>query len=443
MTLASLLVEKGYAVIRVYSAEFPDEITSLVPKNITPVVWAGTIYHKVMPGDADPSVHLQSVRDTLKAIMEVKGVHVENFMVGCESGVELTDELTNLWQKEWGGSGKHIMTNGTKMSRARRDKHEMGEAVRKAGVRAVKQELIAGGSFGDVEKFVDSCKDPQGNFRVVLKPVASAGSEGVYFATTLEECRRYYDEIFVSKNVFGHVNDSVLIQEFLEGKEYVVDSVSVDGIHKTVAIWEYDKRACNGAQFVYYGMRLYETEDGGREDALVKYMHSVLDALEVKHGPSHGEVMWTSTGPCLVEVGCRPHGGEGTFVKLADGPIGYNQLSVMIDAHENRSKFYSLPDRPKKLKGSSMEVCLVSHQEGTLVDIPLLPKIEELESFVEAEMKTSVGEHVPLTIDFITSPGAILLSHPDKSVVERDQERIHELEENGLFEIRRMRLETL
>ena len=65
-------------------------------------------------------------------------------------------------------------------------------------------------------------------------------------------------------------------------QEYVVDSVSIEGIHKTVAIWEYDKRSANGAKFVYYGMRLYESETGEREDELVKYMHSVLDALEIR-----------------------------------------------------------------------------------------------------------------------------------------------------------------
>ena len=70
--------------------------------------------------------------------------------------------------------------------------------------------------------------------------------------------------------------------------------------------------------------------------ALVDYMHKVLDALEIRNGPSHGEIMWTKDGPCLVEVGSRPHGGEGTFVQLVEQPIGYSQLSVMIDAHENR-----------------------------------------------------------------------------------------------------------
>jgi hypothetical protein len=207
--------------------------------------------------------------------------------------------------------------------------------------------------------------------------------------------------------------------------------LSVEGHHRTVAIWEYDKRSVNGAQFVYYGMRLYESEDGEREDALVKYMHLVLDALDVKHGSSHGEIMWTSTGPCLIEVGSRPHGGEGTFVSMTEKPIGYNQLSVLIDAHENRSKFYALPERPAKLMAHSMEACLVNTTEGHLESIPGIDEVRKLESFVADEIKVDIGGFMPITVDFITSPGSIMLCHEDKEVLERDQEKIHELMSSG------------
>ncbi len=44
--------------------------------------------------------------------------------------------------------------------------------------------------------------------------------------------------------------------EYLDGTEYVVDSVSRDGVHRICAIWEYDKRSVNGANFVYFGMEL-------------------------------------------------------------------------------------------------------------------------------------------------------------------------------------------
>ena len=34
------------------------------------------------------------------------------------------------------------------------------------------------------------------------------------------------------RNGLGLINDAVLAQEFLEGKEYVIDKVSKDGVHK-------------------------------------------------------------------------------------------------------------------------------------------------------------------------------------------------------------------
>ena len=132
--------------------------------------------------------------------------------------------------------------------------------------------------------------------------------------------------------------------------------MSHESEHKCVAIWEYDKQPANGAQFVYYGMRLYQSDGGAREDALVRYVFSVLDALFVRHGPSHAEVMWLAgeQAPCLVEVGCRPHGGEGTFHDLVETPIGYSKLSVMLDAIEKPYRFHRLPARPERFSAAAI-----------------------------------------------------------------------------------------
>ena len=55
-------------------------------------------------------------------------------------------------------------------------------------------------------------------------------------------------------NGLGHTNHGALCQEFLSGTEFVIDGVSRDGVYKVTAIWEYDKRSVNGANFVYFGM---------------------------------------------------------------------------------------------------------------------------------------------------------------------------------------------
>ena len=70
--------------------------------------------------------------DTVKELRALP-VHILGIIVGCESGVECCDSLSEAL----GG----FPTNGVTMSLARRDKYPMGEAVRAAGLRAVKQQL--------------------------------------------------------------------------------------------------------------------------------------------------------------------------------------------------------------------------------------------------------------------------------------------------------------
>jgi hypothetical protein len=68
-------------------------------------------------------------------------------------------------------------------------------------------------------------------------------------------------------------------------KEYVVDHVSRNGVHKTMMCWVYDKRPKNGSQFVYFGMWPIDPRS---EEAqlLIPYTRGVLDALGMAHGVS-------------------------------------------------------------------------------------------------------------------------------------------------------------
>jgi hypothetical protein len=48
------------------------------------------------------------------------------------------------------------------------------------------------------------------------------------------EVRFAFDKINGQINGLGSVNEGVLVQEFLGGVEYAIDSVSRDGVHKIV-----------------------------------------------------------------------------------------------------------------------------------------------------------------------------------------------------------------
>ena len=103
--------------------------------------------------------------------------------------------------------------------------------------------------------------------------------------------------------------------------------MSKDGLHKVAAIWEYDKRPANGAAFVYYGSKLITTESAQSQE-MVRYADNVLDALYIRNGPSHMELICCDDGPYLVEVGSRCQGGKGTWIQIAQDCIGYTQVSL-------------------------------------------------------------------------------------------------------------------
>ena len=201
-------------------------------------------------------------------------------------------------------------------------------------------------------------------------------------------------------NGLGQINDGALVQEFLSGVEYVVDGCCRDGVYKVTAIWEYDKRSINGANFVYFGMRLM-ANDTAKAKAIVDYAKSVVIALGVVNGPSHMEVMYCADGPCLVEVGSRCHGGEGSWIPIAQECIGYTQLDATLSCYLRPDRFDALPVYPSLLK-QGREVFLVSKQDGTLLDIPGIDVLRGLQSFRRVEMMTQPGAYLPLTIDCFT-----------------------------------------
>ncbi len=66
---------------------------------------------------------------------------------------------------------------------------------------------------------------------------------------------------------------------------------------------------------------------------MIAYADKVLDALDILQGPSHMEVIYQVDGPCLVEVGSRCHGGEGSWLPVARECIGYTVVSSFLNSH--------------------------------------------------------------------------------------------------------------
>jgi len=313
--------------------------------------------------------------------------------------------------------------------RNRRNKSVQQKLITASGLRAVRE--ACGTAWSEVATFVDVECMP-----VVVKPVESAGSDGVKLCHSKEEVHEHFHVLMQAQRKVGSQGAAVLVQEFLKGKEYVVDHVSRDGVHKTAMVWVYDKRPCNDADFVYFGM-LPVPLDSDLAHILIEYTRGVLDALGIKNGPSHGEVMMTADGPCLVEMNCRAHGGDGAFIPLATALTGsYSQVDAGVDSFLDPDAFASLPNIfPFPFRNSGQEIDLVSFQEGIVVSMPGYDRIRELQSFASLEASVKVGSMIGRTVDIFTGVGSVILLHSDPNILADDIKVIRQMEiDCALFE---------
>ncbi|WP_432042012.1 ATP-grasp domain-containing protein [Streptomyces cadmiisoli] len=157
-----------------------------------------------------------------------------------------------------------------------------------------------GRSARDVREFVHAH-----GFPVVVKPVSESGSLGVFRIRdpadidVVAERFRSLDGQLAAKDLSRADSfDEFLIEEFLDGPEISVETLSFDGRHVVVAVTD---KECVGPGFVEIG---HAQPSGCSPETLREVTQLVtdfLDAVGLRNGPGHTEVKLTSRGPRIVE----------------------------------------------------------------------------------------------------------------------------------------------
>jgi len=337
-------------------------------------------------------------------------------VVGSEPGVLVSDALSERLG---------LPSNGTRLSPARRDKHLMAQALRAAGVRAIEELKTA-----DADQAI-AWAMRRDDWPVVVKPVDSAGTDGVVLCETPAAIRAAFAATIGKPNALHGANEQLLVQELLRGTQLFTDSISWDGVHHVSECWRDNKRRL-GEAFVYDYEELLDPR-GEQQDQVIPYVHTVLDALGIKYGPAHTEVMLTDSGPVLVECGARMHGSVRDDVIDRCTP---SHVTVTVDAYLDPASVARRAAAGYTLDAASYCVMLISHQEGRVVAPAGMREVEQLESFAGTISMVEPGDTITPTVDLFSCPGIIYLVHPDRGVLQRDYERIRELEETvGMFEL--------
>ncbi|SCL13550.1 Biotin carboxylase [Micromonospora nigra] len=401
MRLARAFADAGCAVVRLRST--PE----------VPAVYRGHDDPAAEALFADTVVHAGDLEVTTKAVAAHAPVAV---VTGGELGVELADRLSEALG---------LTSNGTGRSAARRDKYLQIEALRAAGLPTARQLLVT-----DADELADWHRGLGG--RVVVKPVRSAGNDGVFFCDTPQESVSAYRAVAGARNLFSQCNEAVVAQEYLAGVEYVVNTVSRDGRHRATDVWRYAKIDANGVRDRICAAVLVPPAAPER-DTLVRYAAQVLDALDVRHGPAHHEIMLTAGGPRLVEVGVRLCGADTAAQALL--ALGESQVERTVQAYLDPAAFLAGVDAPQQVGTHVAMAFLTSPVTGVLRGYPLLDRVRELESLHEIHVGVRPGQRLPLTVDDTTEPMMVVLAHPRPEVVERDLATVGWLDGHGFYDV--------
>ena len=401
--LAAELLSQGYAVIALWTKEsnvrYHDYPEPLDPKKLL----AELDEQPTVEGTAQRLCEACRMRDCLAAVI-----------CGGDSGVNVTDALSEAL---------NLRGNGTLSSGHRRDKWVQQEALKAAGVRYAR--TVCGTTWKQIATFAETEQYP-----LVVKPIESAGADGFKLCHSVEEARAHFEFLNTSQRWCGGQGGGVVLQEFLQGPEYVVDQVSCDAVHKTTMVWMYDFQEVNGSRVCVAQRPVSSETNVARE--LIAYACSCLDALSIRNGASHTEIIWTSLGPRLVEVNCRCQGGTGFWLPLCRKMTGYCQMDAVIDVYLNQEAFHALPNAPTFLMSGDI-IHLISYEEHLITAMPGLKAVRSLSSFTDVVMNVKIGDMTPKTTDWHTLTGVAALCHADPAVLAADISCIRSMELSRSF----------
>jgi len=148
----------------------------------------------------------------------------------------------------------------------------------------------------------------------VVKPVHGFGKRGVWFIHTAEELA------YVKAHADFHKDENALVEQFIVGKEYSVESLSFHGEHYVVQVTE--KMSDGAPHFVELGHHQPAALSASCRARVEQAIHDILTAVGYTNGASHIEIKITDDESIYL-IDLNPRGG-GDYISTHLVPLSTN-----------------------------------------------------------------------------------------------------------------------
>ncbi|MDP3443878.1 MAG: ATP-grasp domain-containing protein [Ignavibacteria bacterium] len=235
------------------------------------------------------------------------------------------------------------------------------------------------------------------NDKFIVKPTDSSGSRGIYLVENpKDENELKYAFDYCTKY---SKRGKIIIEEYMEGPEVSVETLSIDGEVHIIAIT--DKLTTGAPRFVEMGHSQPSTLPEEIIEEIESITKKAIEAIGIDFGPSHTEVIVTKEGPKIVEIGARM-GGDNITTHLVPLSTGVDMVSACICIALGEA-----PNIEKKYrKGSAIRYFKIP--PGVIKSIAGIERARNMEGIKNLHIGKSVGETVDETINSTSRIGYVI-----------------------------------
>ncbi|WP_407377694.1 ATP-grasp domain-containing protein [Methanobrevibacter sp.] len=303
-------------------------------------------------------------------------------------------------------------------------KDKMHERLAEAGIRHIRGKVVT--SIDEAVEFyeAESLKE------VVIKPVYSFCSVSVRICPNKQEMIDSLKESFNMTNAYGQKNNELLIQERINGEEYIVNTTSCAGIPRLISMWKYEKVKTSEGAIIYDTISSVQNLNLG-EAQIVEYAYDVVRAIGIEYGPVHGEYMIDENGPVLIEVNCRPSGlsMETTYL---DRIFGQHDTDSTLDSYLNPERFEEQRKQMYRPPAQGKIKLFIAPEDIFAKSAPMVNMTTNLKSYYSTTLRPiNETELFVKTEDLNTTCGVVFLVHENPNYVSEDLEFLRRVERNA------------
>ncbi|WP_066372138.1 ATP-grasp domain-containing protein [Herbidospora mongoliensis] len=263
------------------------------------------------------------------------------------------------------------------------DKWRMRRHLAAQGVSPVASAV--GRSAQDVQDFVKAHGLP-----IIVKPIRESGSLAVFRIDDQAGVDAVADRFLALDGQFDARDltaadsfEEFLLEEFLDGPEISVETLSFDGHHVIIAVTE---KECGGpGGFVEIG----HSQPGDCPPEVSQLVIDFLDAVGLRNGPGHTEVMLTSRGPKIVESHNRVGGDR--INELAEIAYGVDMERYALTAGLGVLEPLIVSPEPK----GGAAIRFLTPSPGRVLEVTGLDEVRADPAFADVHLDVGPGDEVP------------------------------------------------